>query len=124
MASLDMASEATRAGLYTALGVALFKLMETALRRAGHKHQETLEEIDATIHAGAAMREELRKDNDYLRGRLEKVEAELDRVYQAKETLERALAAEKSVRQDAEAEVRILKRAQRTPIPPSRPPGE
>lgn len=122
MASLEIASEATRAGLYTALGVALFKLAETVLRRSGHKHRETLEEIDASLHVGAVMREEQRKRIEQLETRLEKVEAELDRAYQRIETLESALASEQNARKDAEAEVRILKRAQRTPVPPSRPP--
>ena len=121
MASLDITSEVGKAGGYAVIGGLLLKMVESLLRRAGHHHKETLDEIDASLHVGAVMREEQRKRIEQLESRLEKVEAELNRAYQRIDVLEKALAIERDARQDAEAEARILKRAQRTPIPPSKP---
>ena len=119
MADLDVAHEAGRAGGYAILGGILLKITESILRRAGRRHKDALEEIDATINTGAALREELRRENDSLRKRLETAEAELVQINKNLVTVEHLLSIEETARQDAEAEIRLLKRAQRTPIPPS-----
>jgi septal ring factor EnvC (AmiA/AmiB activator) len=119
---LDVHGEAGRAGFYALVGGVLLKLAELVLRRSGRKHHETLAEIDASLHVGAAIREELEKRCNFLEKKVKKLEWDLEESENQLDELQKALNASESARQDAEAETRLLKRAQRTPVPPSRPP--
>ncbi len=121
MISVDIPAEASRAGVYAVIGGALLKLAELLLRRSGHQHKEALAEIDASLHIGATIREELEKRCAYLEKKLKKAEWDLDEVTEERDHLQNQLAASEASRLDSEAEVRLLRRAQRTPIPPSKP---
>lgn len=126
----DLGGEVSRAGLYTVLGGLLLKAAEALFRRAGTKHRETLAEMDATFHAAAAYREELRKDNEELRervveleGRVRSVEDQLRAAVRRGEELEKENAALRLDNTDLHSELRALKRGLRTPVPPSIPPS-
>lgn len=116
--------EAGRAGIYALVGGILLKLAEMALRRSAKKHHEALAEIDASLSSGAKIREELERHAEYLQKRLEKAERDLELSDKNLEQVRRLLIISESARQDAEAEVRLLKRAHRTPVPPSIPKEE
>lgn len=124
MLGLDVPGEAGRAGFYALAGGVLLKLAELLLRRSGRKHHETLAEIDASLHVGAAIREELEKRCAYLEKRVKKLEWDLDEKETQLDEYQKLLDASESARKDAEAEVRLLKRGLRTPIPPSKPPDK
>jgi hypothetical protein len=117
----DIAGEAGRAGLYAIAGGLVLKLAESLLRHADRRHRDTLDDVTATVKAGAEIREELRKSLENAR-ELEKVSAGHLRDAAVKIAhLEQRLVVSERDRQDAEAELRLWKKGVRSPHPGGEP---
>jgi hypothetical protein len=118
----DVTGELRSAGFYAVLGGLLLKLLQVVVRAMEKKKRESLAEIDATFHVGAALREELRKENEQLRTRLDAAEVKIQWLEETTAGLQRDLAEAQSGRRDAEDELRLWKKGLRSPRPPTAPP--
>jgi uncharacterized coiled-coil protein SlyX len=103
----------------------LLKLAEYVLRRGDRKHREVLDDIDTSFHAGAIIRDELRKENESLRNRRASQEVVIQRLEANLTTAQKTIAEEQNRRQDLEAELRLWRRREDTqPITPTFPPKD
>jgi hypothetical protein len=113
------------AGFFTVVGMGLLKLAEYVLRRGDRKHREVLDDIDTSFHAGAIIRDELRKENESLRNRRASQEVVIQRLEANLATAQKTISEEQNMRQDLEAELRLWRRqADTQPVSPKFPPKD
>lgn len=111
LATPDMMTEAGRAGAYAVIGGLLLKAAQAFLRRAEGRRRDALAEMDASLHAGASIRQELRKENEQLRERIGLTEKKVQRLEEEVAQLQDRLENEEQLRKDAEAELRLMRKS-------------
>ncbi len=102
--------ELTKAAVYTAAGGLGLKVIEWLLRALNIGRRERTDEMKLVLESQAGFREELRKDNEFLRTRVAVLEQKVMKLEDEVISLEGALAKAKSEAADAEAELRLLRR--------------
>ena len=78
MPTPEMGLEAGKTVGYTGLGMVLLKAADMLLKKVENFRSTQVSEMDTTWRTGAAIREELRKDNEGLRVRLDIAEKRID----------------------------------------------
>jgi len=123
----ETAGEVGRAGLYAMLGGGILKLFELTLSAFDKKRGV----MTAEAQTAAALREELRKDNEYLREREDSLEVRLSAIdvdlHQTRARvmqLETENAALRQENADLKTEIRAWRRGLRSPNPTPILPGD
>jgi septal ring factor EnvC (AmiA/AmiB activator) len=121
-------SEVTKAAGYAVAGGFGLKVLQWLVRALDIRRRGRLDETKLVLDAQAQLREELRKDNEELRQRIDaleerlaEIEAELRGERRRVEELERENTTLKNDNADLHAELRAFKRGLRSPTPPSGP---
>ena len=78
MATPEVGIEAGKFVGYTGFGMFLLKMASLMLNKVERYRSAQSSEMDSTFKTGAAMREELRKDNEALRDRITAAEERVD----------------------------------------------
>jgi chromosome segregation ATPase len=107
---LDLTAEATRAGVYIGGSTVLLKLFDFLIRWRHGSRSDHTNDMDITLRRGAELREELRKDLEEARERIDALEADRNDLDTRVRKAERERVTLQNQCDDLRAELRLFRR--------------